>query len=438
MTDNRGYLLPSGDAYTDELACVLLFYPDKDEYRRALRGALDYFAVWLAWERDSAKRGQDAARAWKEANEYTYECMDMNYCALILANLDAIVNLLSQQHCCDGNNTVTYNDNTIVTTTIVPGVGDPPATWGEEEVPADWDEWAEYVCYHAHLYVDNLIEGAAILDTMVTVGSWGIDFLSFWLSKMIYGSPAGIPVPVNFGWVNMVSNKILDALGTLEFDTLATKFEDARDDIVCSLINGTSLEDAVEDAVDSTVLWNVFYTWLDYDSTVATIYTGEVPGHGYLTPDMRSDCTCIPGDYYLERLFTSGKEAPWVGENNWSAGYGGSLQMIQSAHEVQASKVDINTAIGVGGTGNRTLHRIDWTWRRSTANSVPRLTIRADGGDYVFQWPSGDTSFSTLYEKSVTFDPPKVLSVGNGDLIKFHYAAYNNYVNIGEIILWLD
>ena len=64
---NLGYLLPDGEAFTEEMACALVFYPDKKEYRQALGGSLGYLSTWLAWERDDDKRGSDAAREWKIA-----------------------------------------------------------------------------------------------------------------------------------------------------------------------------------------------------------------------------------------------------------------------------------------------------------------------------------------------------------------------------------
>ncbi|GAG82343.1 unnamed protein product, partial [marine sediment metagenome] len=48
--DGVGYLLPDGEAFTDEYECCMVFVPAKDEYRRAFFGALDYFGTWLAWE----------------------------------------------------------------------------------------------------------------------------------------------------------------------------------------------------------------------------------------------------------------------------------------------------------------------------------------------------------------------------------------------------
>lgn len=426
MSDGRGYLLPDGDAYTDEVACVLLFYPDKDEYRRALRGALDYFGVWLAWERDSAKRGQDAARAWKEANILTYECMDMNYCGLILANLDAILNLLSQQHCCDGTNSVTYFDQTIVNTTIVPGVGDPPSTWGESEEPVDWDDWSQYVCYHAHLYVDYLIESAGLMDTLVTLGSWGVDFLSFILSRIIYGSPSGGIVPVNFGWVNTISNLLLDALGTLDFDTLEDKFEAAREDIVCALMLGESLEDAVEAAVDDSVLWAVYYMWLGYDSTVATIYTGEVPEVGYLTPSQRDDCVCGGAEYEERWDYDTGIEDPWIitGDGYWSGG----AVVLTGNGTLQAWAGDMRVWLGLGSTGSVTVHRLKFGYKRSTEVGTPSVKIFHDGGTW--EWVFADLPVGTAYEKEFFFDPPLVCTHPMNPFVGFFGASSANIVRI--------
>ena len=40
--------------------------------------------------------------------------------------------------------------------------------------------------------------------------------------------------------------------------------------------------------------WTIFYGLLDYDSTVATIYTGDAAGLGYLAPNQSTECACVP------------------------------------------------------------------------------------------------------------------------------------------------
>jgi hypothetical protein len=76
MAESRGYLLPDGDAYTDQTTCIRVYVPNRVEYLRALQGSLDYLGTWLAWERDDLHRGIDAARAWKNANELTNATID--------------------------------------------------------------------------------------------------------------------------------------------------------------------------------------------------------------------------------------------------------------------------------------------------------------------------------------------------------------------------
>lgn len=72
--DGQGYLIPENPT-PEEMACILVFYPNDPFYLRALLGALSYFGTWTAWERDASKRGRLAAAAWKEANECTYDSM---------------------------------------------------------------------------------------------------------------------------------------------------------------------------------------------------------------------------------------------------------------------------------------------------------------------------------------------------------------------------
>jgi len=284
-----GYRLPPGDLTTPEYECLILFYPKEDEYRRALWGSLDYLATWHAWERDEQKRGKDAAQAWKEANDITWSCYTMNTCEQILDLLGQIE--ANTRVCCGESNYVSYQENTVVTTVIVPNVGTAPTTYGETAVTG-WDEWLEYVCYHAHDYVDDLIETAEKLHTILQIGGYTLDFIAHLFSLVQWRMVEEL-IPVNFSQIAA----IVDALGQAgiqnEFSDLAADFETYREDIVCSLILGTSLEDAVKAVVgEANVLWTLYYSHLDYETTQAVIYEGGVDGVGYLTPVKRQDCDC--------------------------------------------------------------------------------------------------------------------------------------------------
>ena len=293
VSDGIGYILPEGDAYTDEFECCFIYVPAKDEYRRALFGALDYFATWLAWERDAAKRGKDAARAWKEANELTRECWEMGTCDLMVDLLQQLVDKESANACCVGNEYVTYNDNRVETTTIVVDQGAPPATYGETAV-TDWDDWKEYVCFHAHAFVDDLVNSANKVDSLLDLGVWALDAAYWMMRQLVYRNPVWI-VPIDLSWMTTIYKAILQG-GEGYFDILADDIEDAREDIVCALINGTSLEDAVYSAIGGTLAWTLWYQFIDYDTTTAVIYNGGIDGFGYLTPIQRDDCDCVIPD----------------------------------------------------------------------------------------------------------------------------------------------
>lgn len=157
MSKKRGYLLPSGDAFTDEQQCCFVYLPVGDEYRRAFFGALDYFGTWLAWETDDAKRGKDAAAAWKIANELTQECWEMGTCDLMVEKLEAIRLLLAAEPQCCGETDVTDGD--FYTDAVTDGVGSVPQNIIDAGYASDANDWAgfdDYKCMVSHVIVDSL------------------------------------------------------------------------------------------------------------------------------------------------------------------------------------------------------------------------------------------------------------------------------------------
>lgn len=152
---NIGYLLPDGDAYTDELACLMVFYPDKPEYRQAFFGAYFYFSNWLAWERDSGKRGKDAAAAWRLAVEATMGCIEMNTCETMIQLLTEIRDNTGI-YCCD---VVDVSDGDQYTDVVEDEVGDVPQNIidaGYATGVTDWDGFYDYKCMISHVMVTNM------------------------------------------------------------------------------------------------------------------------------------------------------------------------------------------------------------------------------------------------------------------------------------------
>jgi hypothetical protein len=288
VTNHPGYLLPDGECFTEEMACALVFYPDKPEYRRALLGSIVYLSTWLAWERDSEKRGKDAARAWKDAVDETLECWNMACLEDLIANVELIRILMeNKKDCCDDN--VTYFPTDAPTTEIVPEIGDPPEFYGETAV-TDWDDWKEHVCFNANAYVDYLVASSGQLFDAVKLSSVFLGLIAAALALLAF---SGIGLPIAFGLAaTVVAGIAIGATGTTFLNTPAD-FEAARDDIVCAIINGyPSLSDAVETALSSGTDWDLFYQFVDYESAISIIYEG---GHDeeYLPSETSDTCACI-------------------------------------------------------------------------------------------------------------------------------------------------
>lgn len=314
-----GYPLPDGEAYTEDLACQLVYLPNKDEYWRALLGTLSYLSTWLAWERDSDKRGKDAARAWKDALDCTLECWRMS-CLEDLQDDVAAIKLLLQgkKDCCDDN--ITYTGQEQITTTIDPGVGDPPDYYGETAV-TDWDDWYEHVCFNAHRYVDQLVQMGEEFEAAADMSLWTIGLVAAALALLTF---TGIGLPVALALASEVLFGLLGATA-IAFDDAADDIEADRDEIVCALLQGTSLADAVKEALGAaSVEWLLLYQWVDYDSATAVIYEGGYDGE-YLPADTKDDCVDCgyeqleDGDLTLHPVNTYSTNLQWnAGPKTWT------------------------------------------------------------------------------------------------------------------------
>lgn len=286
MAGHPGYLLPDGECYTEELACCLVFYPDKPEYRRALLGSLVYLSTWLAWERDEEKRGKDAARAWKDAVDETLECWTMSCLEELIADVATIRLLMeTKKDCCDSS--TTYYPTDFPETEIEPFIGDPPEFYGETAV-TDWEDWAEHVCYNAHKYVDYLKDTAGELQDAVQLSSIFVGLIGATLALLAF---SGIGLPIAFALTaGIVAGLVLGAT-TLTFQDTADDFEAARQSIICAIIQGYNLPDVIEAALSSGTDWDLFYQFVDYSSALAIIYEGGYNDE-YLPSEVDDSCGC--------------------------------------------------------------------------------------------------------------------------------------------------
>lgn len=286
--DQPGYPLPEGELGDDEIVCQLVFLPDRDEYWQAFLGAYSYMTTWRAWERDDDKRGKDAAANWRAAFELTIGCWRMACLEQLQQDVSDILALLRNQDACCGD-IITYYDNSTYITIIVPGDGDPPATYGETAVE-DWEEWSEYLCHNANLWVDELVRAAQTIATALSTGGITIGLLAAVIAAITFfvvGGVLALPLlmVVVFGLTVEVSSTV--------FTTAATDIEDARDEIICALLSGRSVEAAVETALSSGAAWDLLYTHIDYDSATAILYEGGDGEDTWLEAEKDDSCTCL-------------------------------------------------------------------------------------------------------------------------------------------------
>ena len=326
MTQNMpGYPLPSGELGEDEIVCQLVYLPDRDEYWQALFAAIHFMSTWTAWERDDSKRGKDAAANWREAFEMTVECWRMACLDDITDRMDIIIDMIGlKKDCCDDN--LTYSPQTEVVTEIEPEEGDAPDYYGETAV-TDWDDWLEHVCYNAHVYVDTLIHQAEQMDAATVTVSWTIGLIAAGLAALSF---VGIGLAVVYGLAALTAGGLISAVTEGVFSSTASDIETARDDIVCALLQGTSLSDAVEGALSSGLDWDLFFQFADYDSATAIIYDGGY-GTEYLSAETKDDCAeCdeIPlddEDLFIQNFFGSVPEydsetGQWSGTSQLDSG----------------------------------------------------------------------------------------------------------------------
>ena len=195
--------------------------------------------------------------------------------------------LRNQDACC--GDIITYYDNSTYITIIVPGDGDPPDYYGETAV-ADWDEWSEYLCHNANLWVDELVRAGETIATALSTGGITIGLLAAVIAAITFfvvGGVLALPLlmVVVFGLSVEVSSTV--------FDTAAEDIEDARDEIICAILTGRSVSDAVENALSSSVPWDLLYNYIDYDSATAILYEGGDGDTQFLEAEKDDTCSCL-------------------------------------------------------------------------------------------------------------------------------------------------
>ena len=256
------YLIPSSPQFEDELECLLVFYPNRVEYRQALLGAYTDLTKQWNWEGTPAER-KDVVDSWDLAVLETLNGMGklddiIDLLEAMTLLIDEIEPLLrNAQPCCpDGGGQ--YGD---LPDYDLSGTGDVPQAIidaGYATDAADWDGYADYKCMAAHILVDNLEATlqawAGILDGP------GKAFISFatvaatlWVTALTGGGAIVILGGLAFDALSLW--KILEAIDDWTAAGLTSAVddvEDARDSIVCAAVNADGLA-AIKTAVDAAL-----------------------------------------------------------------------------------------------------------------------------------------------------------------------------------------
>jgi hypothetical protein len=188
--------------------------------------------------------------------------------------LDALRNL--QMGACCPDNTSLFGDE--IETDLTPGVGDPPATWGDTQEVASWDEWFNLLCAAADRYVDFLIDSANEAQKLINQAALTIAIIAAILALM---SGAGILIKISYTSAAGAFNGIVAYLGTQAFSDAAARIDASREHIICA-IKDDDLRSIMEQVL-GPVLW-VFYQYVQWENATNILWEGGVPGGDQLAP----------------------------------------------------------------------------------------------------------------------------------------------------------
>lgn len=410
---SMGYPLPSGDASESDLQCMILFYPDRAEYRQALFGSLDYLATWLAWETDEDKRGKDAAASWRAAVQATRECIEMSTCETILSLLREIRDNTGI-YCCD---VVDISDGDRFTDEVEDGVGDVPQNIidaGYAEDAADWDGFYNYKCMISHLMVDNLkAQVETILSAIDQSGAVlvGVVALAAIAATILTAGGAVLAYGIVLGLIGVAGlSAALAEIGEAALPDLLDAIDEHHDDLACAIYNADGSVNAVValkaeiDALFSGVQ-AALLTNLNIPAPLKALYSGRydqqdiaqiMADDGYDVLDYECDCEIDYGEWQSPMEEGDGGTLLFMVNNGWtfySSGgnptgndnWGWRKPYQNPSGEAEATVIAVRGATGLAtGTGkDMTVNRITFDMMRTAGGAgVLKLTIGADVTTY--------------------------------------------------------
>lgn len=426
MQKEKGYLLPDS-AYTEDMACTLVYYPDKPEYRRALLGSLAYLATWIAWEKESEHKGIDAALSWKIALDLTVECWQMACLEQLQDDVAEILAIMRIPPSCCEETDVTDGDQ--YTDRVVDGVGDVPQNIidaGYASGASDWAGFDDYKCMIAYMTVDQL--SARTLKLVPYVNAAGMAFGGVAtiaaIAAVVFGTGG---LALVFGLVMATGAVALLYENLMEGDLLvilAAKVVTNRDELACAIYNAdgdvgalVALNDKIDELFTSAEAlllknWNLgptlkaFYAGRYDQQDIAEILNDA----GYDLGDFTCDCDQI-GEFMVFCDFNDGTLQGWENNSGFmdpTGGIGGSYSYRATYgqnHWIGLSTGGLFDIVSESRSGVSValIHRLKFSYRMTIAGVHQVLAqFYHDGGheEHFFE------DFAAFTEEEIIFDPP--------------------------------
>ncbi|MEE9580797.1 MAG: hypothetical protein V3V74_05740 [Nitrosomonadaceae bacterium] len=457
MKNPPGYPLPSGELGSDDIVCQLVYLPDRQEYWQAFYASLHYMTTWRAWERDSDKRGQDAASNWREAFELTSGCWRMTCLEQLQDDVAEILAIMQLGNpCCDD---MDITDGDQYTDRVEDGVGDVPQNIidaGYAEDSSDWDGFDDYKCMIAHVTINQMsiklnelneltnqygaIAGSAAAITAILAVIFGTGGLA-----IVFGIVAGV------GAVSLLYEALM---GFELLGDLADKVDANHDELACSIYWADGDEGALialNDKIDElfTVPESVIVRLLNNGPTLKALYAGRydqqdiaqiLDDAGYDVGDF--DCACDDpiGDYQAFCDFNSGYDSWVVRGTAYRMTFAGidNTPMLRipyvGAHIESSHNKMLGQAGGpTGGAGDSlSIHSFTFWYQMEGGGTMQaRLIIRHAGGTFQQDWPYNAGSY---VKAQVFFPTPLVVEYDDLDEDAFEIRPVPGSNNS----LWID
>jgi len=272
----------------------------------------------------------------------TFDLMGGVMLSDILGYIDDIETLLAEirdRPCCQVIDNISYDPPGDVPNTgspIVPGVGDPPTAYGDDDTLTTWEDWNDYVCEAAYFFVAVLSEKLRDLAYLQSLpGPINAQMLANFLGRipalgsMLKSAFEVFASLMELAWVTLT-----------DLETAADQIDAAADDIACAIVSADGVEaaaDAFREAAQEAVTGlaaSALVQFMLYEQWANIIYTGSVVDaddvshdlSAYLTPGTHVCCPPIVYDFDYTYEFETTSQGMGLNKAVWTSDRGGSIK----------------------------------------------------------------------------------------------------------------